>query len=325
MNLDDQKSKRVASLPVGEAVVFGEGDDMPFRVKPPYVKIMTSRDDKLMVKEKMSYFRSSLPEVYVGFDDCVAYCKAQCKYKNIGGRIADDAVFQEIVARFILTMVEASENPSIILNEYEELKSRMKELWRNVSDVQGVALCAMIQAGDRYFEKRGGQYQWTYTDAANVKSRFVHLVHTLMTNDEDLVGREISDEEVDQSITQEFNPSLRTFQKDYLQLTEGRQPYGELCSTICENGSCLYRFANRELLGESGVWDESLADEDLVPLCRRSAQRVVSASLGRESEKRAALCFGLHMSMEMWPHEKRQREDFVQKILNGLSQNNDSE
>lgn len=325
MNLDDQKSKRVASLPVGEAVVFGEGDDAPFRLKIPYVKIRTeveNKSDKVLVKDRMTHFRNSLREVYAGFDDCVTYCKALCIYKSIGGKIADDPVFKEIVARFILTIVDAARDPSIILEEYEELKSRMRELWRNVSDPQGVALCTLIQAADRYFEKKGGQYQWIYNEVANIKSRFVHVIHTLMANDEELMGREIPDEEVDRAVTQELGPSLRILQETYRNMTKDRQPYGDLCSRICTDGSCLYRFANKELLQERGMWDASLTEEDVAPMCRRAAQRVISPNFGRESQDRAALCCALHMSFEMWPHEKHQRESFMQRILGEFAQTN---
>lgn len=327
MNLDHQGSKRVTSIPVGEAVVFSEGDDSPFRVKVPYVKIKTERTeggDRGLVREKMDGFWDTLPEVYAPFDNCDTYCKSICKYRNAGAKIVDDSGFREMMERFVLTTVE---DPEMYLDGYRELMAKIGELWGGVSYPTGTALCTLIQAAHRYFERRGGQYKWSYGDVSKLKDLFVKIVHMTMVNDELLEEGGLTAREHEDARTRAhaLAEGLQSLQITYRELTLNTQPYNRLCPHICTDGTCLFRFANKDLIRKPDVQDsfaeaiESYEDEgsteSVIKEAERGTLRVISDGVSSESRERAVLCQTLHIALEKWPHEPHEQLRFMEKLL----------
>lgn len=311
MNLSPHGSKRVTSLPTGEALVFSEGDDSPFRVKVPYVKVKVETDggDRDLVKEKMGGFWATLPEVYAPFDNC-AYCKSPCRYKNVGGKIADNPGFQEMMGRFVLTLIV---DPRNFFEYYRDLTAKIVELSGSTRDQQGVALCALIQATHRYFERRGGQYHWSYEETLKLKNLFVKIMHMTMVKDEFFTGQEFKAEE-GEVFLKELASELQSLGNAYRELTVNAQPYSNVCPHICNDGTCLFRFGNQELTLKPGIVDrfEDVSPEDAIKEARLATRRVISEDVNSGSRERAALCFALLMAYEMWPHEPYERERFME-------------
>jgi len=332
MNLDDQKSERVVSFPSGEAAVFGEGDDVPFNIKVPYAKIkQTAESDSVLLKAKMGNFWNSLREIYAGLDDCVTYCRTPGRYRSMAEKIVVNPLFRQMMSRFLLSTVA---DPPTVLEGYGELKGAMKELWGGFNDVQGVALCTFIHAADRHFERRGEQYQWNYNETSKLKTRFVDLVHALLVNDGELTGKEILPDELKRIADEELAPRLTALRTAYGELTIGKQPYENFCSRICPDGTCLYRFANKELLERQVMIDrlenalanrkEGQGYEDAVlEESFNATSRVISRQVNPESRNRAALCYALQFSQELWPFESHERERFMERVLTA-SQGNDT-
>jgi hypothetical protein len=323
MNLDDQGSRRVTSLPVGEALVFGQGDDSPFRVGVPYVKIKTEEgeDDEALVKERMSGFWDDIFELYTPFDNCSTHCESICNYRNVGNDIVDDLGFHELMSRFALTIIA---DPGLFLSGYRDLTSKIVEVSGSTSFQKDTALCAVIQAAHRYFERRGGQYRWKYDDTLKLKNMFVKIMEMTMRNDELFTGKEITDEE-SEAYFKEVSNELQSLGSTYQELTVGTQPYRDFCSLICVDNDCLFRFGNVELIQKQGVAESfarviktsdnlSLAD-NAINEAKSIVRRVVSEDANFEIRERAALCFALHMAIEIWPREPYEQERFMERLL----------
>jgi hypothetical protein len=200
----------------------------------------------------------------------------------------------------------------------------MTELWGTVADPRGVALCVLLQAADKYFERRGERYHWSYADTASLKLLFVKAIDKILDVDGILSGKELS-EKKREGVVQELATVLRELQGRYRELTLGKQPYGDLCATICGDGTCLYRFANRDLTRDP-VLQDSFAElvrtyggDDIgtgvLENAKDVASRVVSSYADEESLERSALCFLLHMSQMMWPREPHLRRSFMEGLL----------
>ncbi len=323
MNLDDQGSRRVTSLPVGEAIVFSEGDDSPFRVGVPYVKVKTEEggDDENIVKERMNGFWDDIFEVYTPFDNCSTYCESICNYRNIGIKIVDDPGFQEMMTRFALTIIA---DPSLFLGGYREFTFKIVELSGSTNFQKDIALCAVIQAAHFYFERRGGQYGWNYDDTFKLKNIFVKIIEMTMRNDELFTGTEFTDEESGEYFKQ-VSDELQSLGSTYKGLTVGMQPYRDFCPLICGDNDCLFRFGNVELIQKLGVAesfaqvikssdDASLGDK-AINEARRAVRRVIAEDADYDIRARAALCFTLHMAIEIWPRESYEQERFMERLL----------
>jgi hypothetical protein len=87
----------------------------------------------------------------------------------------------------------------------------------------------------------------------------------------------------------------------------------------------LFRFGNVELIQKQGVVESfarviktsdnlSLAD-NAINEAKSIVRRVVSEDANFEIRERAALCFALHMAIEIWPREPYEQERFMERLL----------
>ena len=323
MNLDEKGSKKATSLTVGQAIVFGEGDDSPFHVKVPYAKIKSDKiegNDKQLVTKHMKNFWEDLPDVYTPFDNCRKFCQSICSYRSLGRKIAEDPAFQETMNRFVLTTLE---DPGLFFQGYKELKSKSKETSLREDDIQGILVCSFIQASQRYFERIGSLYRWDYSDVSQLKDLFTGALCETITQDEEITSVIQTPQQQDAFIS-DLAKGLESLQNIYKESTFGRQPYMDLCPRICLDGTCIYRYGVKELLLKPGlierlvrVIDEST--EELIELnslseARKTVRRIISTE-ENDSIMRAALCYLLHTAMEIWPNEMFEVTRFIDKIL----------
>jgi DNA helicase HerA-like ATPase len=323
MNLDQAGSLKVTSFPAGEALVFGKEDDSSIRIKVPYKKIKGKGEagDKELVIEEMKYFWQNLPNAYTPFDNCALYCENQCLFRNIGGKVVDDLGFQEMIARFILTNVE---NPRIFFQGYRELMTKINDLQGIVSNPKGVTQCIFIQAVHRYFEKRGSQYHWSYKDTKKLEDLFTKILNNTIINYDLFLDREQTEKEWD-SFLDILVEDLESFQILYRGVTYNKQPYVTICPQICTDGTCLYRYGNRELsqkpemtLSYQNMLNKSKPDElytNTLKKTRNDVRRVISLDPTREDTIRVALCYALQISLELWPNEPYERNRFIKSLI----------
>ena len=181
-----------------------------------------------------------------------------------------------------------------------------------------MALCALIHAADFYFEKRGEQYQWSFDNTSKLKTLFIDLMNTLLSTDSQLAGRPIPVDELKRIAAERLTPRLRAFSTAYARLTMGRQPYPDLCSLICADDTCLYRFVNRELLKKQVMIDRfgkaltnrtqgQSFEEAALEESRSATSGVISRQVDLGRRNKAALCYALQFAHEMWPYESHER------------------
>lgn len=321
MNMDENEVARVASLSVGEAVVYSEGDDSPLHIKVPYNKIssagiMTKAEDDMKVREAMKAFISKAHEVYIPFDNCQEYCKEICRYRKLAQWIVDDAGFQEAFAYYVLSSVEEA---SSLIREYPFIVQTVGERRKNLKSGSALFLCTMIQAVDNYFEKRGQQYRWMYSEVQGLKASYMKILRRVM----EIYGRKLEKKEL-----LEFYEKIRAFQNQYKKLCRRQyNPYAG-CRENCANGLCLYRFNAQSLLKDERLnrlfkkaITNKTGDEMWKSLRKASdtaSRRIISNKVAPEVQRRASLCYAIQKSNSLPYHDWRDflRDKIVEKLSN---------
>jgi hypothetical protein len=292
MNIGERETKKIVSFERGEAAVYSEGDDGAYYVEVPYSKIEdkggTKKDDDMVIKA-MENFRKDA-EHFAPFEGCRKYCKAICKYKSIGDAVSSNYKFYSQMPSLVLSLIDNAHSTDSILLQMLE---RGRDEGEIVNDPKGIKICTIIQGTERYFEKVGSQYYWSYEDVENLKDIFLEFYMEAL--EEFMVsGVHFSSEVLDHS-------KVTRFQDSYRSLCEDKQPTS-FCSEICPEKFCLYRFNLSEALKDDdydtnfeGIIMEDADNmyEDLGILCREVAEQFVLPGGGEETVGKIALCFAL--------------------------------
>jgi hypothetical protein len=321
MNMDENEVARVASLNVGEAVVYSEGDDSPLHVKVPYSKIAstdvtTKAEDDRMVHEAMKAYVNEAQEVYIPFDNCQEYCQEMCKHRKTAQEIVDDAGFQEAFASYILSSVEEA---STLIREYPFLVQSVGERRKSLKSRAGLFLCAMIQAVDDYFERKGQQYRWMYGETQGLKTKFMTILQSIM----EVYGRKLEEKEL-----LELHEKILAFQDHYRQLCRRQyDPYAG-CRENCANGLCLYRFNAQPLLRDDRLdrfFREAITNKtgdamwkSLRDASQTARRRIISDAVSPETKQKVALCYAIQKNHSLPYHDWRTflRDRIVAELSN---------
>jgi hypothetical protein len=321
MNMNENEVARVASLSVGEAVVYNEGDDSPLHVKVPYCKIssagvMTKAEDDMMVREAMKAFISKAHEAYIPFDNCQQYCKEICRYRKSAQRIVDDAGFQEVFACYVLSSVEKA---SSLIHDYPFIVQSVGERLKNLKSGSPLFLCIMIQAVDNYFERKGQQYRWMYSEVQGLKTGYMKILRRVM----EIYRRKLKKEEL-----QEFYEKIRVFQKQYKKLCRRQYDPYTGCRDNCVNGLCVYRFNSQSLLKDErldrlfkNAITNKTGDEmwkSIGKASQTASRRIISNNVDPEVKRRVSLCYAIQKNHSLPYHDWRAflRDKIVDKLSN---------
>ncbi|UCE95606.1 MAG: ATP-binding protein, partial [Candidatus Bathyarchaeota archaeon] len=308
MNMDENEIARVASLNVGEAVVYSEGDDSPLHVKVPYSKIpsadtTTKAEDDLMVHKAMKTFMEKAQEIYIPFDNCQEHCKKICDYRKRAQWIVDDTGFQEAFAYYVLSSVEEA---STLIREYPFLVQSVSERRKNLKRGLDFFICVMIQAVDDYFERKGQQYRWMYSEVQGLKANFMKIMQRVM----EIYGRELEEKEL-----MEFHEKISAFQDQYKKLCRRRYDPYTGCRENCANGLCLYRFNAQPLLKDERLdrffktaMTEKIGDEmwkSLKSASQTASRRIISDEVSPEVKQKVSLCYAIQKNHSLPYHDWR--------------------
>jgi DNA helicase HerA-like ATPase len=308
MNMDLDEVTRVASLTVGQAAVYADGDDSPLHVKVPYSKIpsaepMTKTQDDTRVREAMKGFLHATDNVYIPFDECVNFCEDMCKHRKDAQKVVDDQGFQESFAFYVLSMIE---DASCVIREYPFLYQSVSERRKSQEKGTGLFLCTMIQAVDDYFESRGREYRWQYADVQFLRDSFLKIMSKVMN----VYGKEISDEEL-----MKFYEEIKAFQDKYRDLCRRNYDPFVGCRENCVNGLCLYRFNVQALLTDERLdrfFTRSITNKtgdeiwkSLGRACETARKRIISKEVDSEMKKRVSICYAIQKSHVLPYHDWR--------------------
>jgi hypothetical protein len=169
--MDAAQAKALASLEVGEAVVFSGGDDAPLLVRIPLVKdgLSKTAPTDTRVREHMAAWRSSgrFDDLFFPQPFCPTTCAnpAACEAAR---RLADDEYVQRTVSRTVLSTIDEA---GAIDRLWEDLTAVVRAR-RPVTVPDAELLRAFAGHGSDWIAtRRGVQGVWSYADTAEYRDR----------------------------------------------------------------------------------------------------------------------------------------------------------
>ena len=316
MNIGERETKKIVSLNVGEAAVYSEGDDGAYHVRVPYSKIEgvregTGKDDDIVIKA-MENFRKDV-KYFAPFEGCLKYCKSICSYKSIGDAISSRYRFSSQIPSLVLSLIDNSGHTDSILLQMLEMG---RDEGENVKDSKGVKICSIIQGSERYFERIGSQYYWTYEDIENINNIFIEFYMDALEKSIDS-GIHFSSRVLDHAKIARFKDSYKSLCKD-------KQPT-PFCVDICPGKLCLYRFNLSEAL-EDTYYHKSFVElinqggDDmwgkLDSLCKEVSGEVVLPGGNEETIKKIALCFALQKGYSIKSFSRNNIKRIIESLIN---------
>ncbi len=293
MAMNERQARAVATLPLGRAVMFSEGDDAPLLVQVPLAKSgAEAQIAGSQLRQAWQGFRDrhDLTGVYHTYPSCKDYCQPVNPRCSDARRLAEDPNVETAFAATLLTLVAAGQQEesvdlSVLLSE------RIHPLLRNLRARTGghakdttETRCAITHALHNYITQVGARYSWDYPSAERLKA---------------LVLPYLLAAALDQPTSGDGD--LHAFCQAYTDLCELNYDPFYGCDQVCPGGSesgsrrCLYRYSV-EPITLSNHFDEAYRSQDwdpdgLVRLARRYANRVLQLDDGTDSFRSAALCF----------------------------------
>jgi hypothetical protein len=165
MAMEDAQTRALTTLAVGEAAVFGTGDDSPLLVRVPLVKDPMSpnppRNDQ--VAEHMVQWRGD-PQVKTLFlprPFCADTCAGAPDACATARRLMAEEYVQRTVARTVLATIE---QPDAVDRLWDDLLGVIQA--RRPPRLAAATLLRAFtgHAADWYAQRRGAQGRWAYTD-----------------------------------------------------------------------------------------------------------------------------------------------------------------
>ncbi len=231
MNLELEQLRWLGSCSVGEAAVFGDGDDGSIQLKIPYRKVEMSTggssDDKITTI--MSAFHAQNSECFNSYTWSPIDSRILQTYRNQAQKIVEHSEFQEVLARYVLSVIVV---PQSLFAEFYSLVQIVHKQAGKVN--VGELLKAVLTYGiDWFFEVRGQQVAASYAEIVELKQKFASILF------QDVLPR------YKQSTGEPQFPlseNLRAFQACYLQVFRCESYPFVGCQSVCPDGGCLDRY-----------------------------------------------------------------------------------
>ncbi|MGV9248051.1 ATP-binding protein [Streptomyces sp. NPDC003710] len=233
MAMDELQAKALATLGVGEAVVFSGGDDAPLLVRVPAVKdpLSPHPPPDEQVQAHMQHWRdtNSVAKLFQRRPFCDQTCltSAAC---DTARTLADDEYVQSNLARIVTTTVD---EPGAIDRLWDDLTSAIDARRPPTIPTADVLRAYAGHGTDWLATRRGAQRSWTYTDTAEFRDR----MRALLLDKLDTGGQNV--------------PTLAAALQQTVHRLHARQfePY-PACDLVCTQDPplCLYRSAVADLV-----------------------------------------------------------------------------
>jgi len=322
MNMNEDQKRYIASLNVGEAAVYSEGDDNPILIKVPYSKIESKNLDKTeenrIISEVMKSIREEMIDVFLPFDVCPIYCMNICKYRKEAQYIVENAEFMETLSRYIISVVMSD---TTVSEEFPQLLQTINKLRKSSGPELGVVLCSLISGTDYYFENKGQQYGWKYDDVDRLKKEFLSLLY-------DIALKRYKNSSLKLPLTEEERDRVKSFSHRYKELCKRYYNPFSGCEKVCPDGYCLYRYNVEPLLSDARLdrnFVNTIANysgddmwKKLGEVCKIAVRRVISDSVPSEIKGKIAVCFAIQKSETMPYLDQFLREKIVTSMINLL-------
>jgi Helicase HerA, central domain len=320
MNIEERETKKITSMSVGEAAVYGEGDEGAYHIRVPYSKIESRKGEKEKEEEAIRKAMKSFTDDarnYAPFEGCLSFCKSICKFKTAGSEISSTYRFFSQMPKLAVALLDKSTAVKSILLQMLEVGG---DEGRKVGDVRGVKVCTAIQGAERYFETLGKDYSWSYDGVEQAKAAFIEIymdaLDKFTTSETEFLADTPANRMFDQQKIAKFNDA-------YTNLCKDKQPT-RICSKICEDSLCLYRFNLKEPLYDQLInkrfFDiiQTASDdmwEQLYDLCRAITEKTVLLGGSEDTARKIALCFALQKSNSFRGFSRRHVSEVMLNLI----------
>jgi len=242
MNLDDVQKRHVTALGQGRALVYAEKMEQPYHLQIMFDKTKevpppeTPEESDEVVRQAMK----GLDIVgkfnrHLGCNFCLHRCDSQILDTAIP--VADDPIFRQVYNRYILStlkdLTQLVHFRAQIIHEIQRViggKAR-------TGNITGITWCALTQATERYFERKGEENYWYYDQVREQHLSWLNLLRPAFQPTE--VNRRL-----DISV-------LRQWRDVFLELHKRDQ--GPLPTCAPCTSKCLYRFEVSEVVRDPKI------------------------------------------------------------------------
>ncbi len=288
MNLDDIQKRHATALGQGRALVYAEKMEQPFHLQIMFDKSKevpapeTPEESDEIVRQAMKPLDIvSKFDRHLGCKFCLHRCDSNILDTAVP--VADDPLFRQVYNRYVLStlkdLTQLVHFRAQIIHEIQRIIGGRAR----TGNITGITWCALTQATDRYFERKGEEHFWFYDQVREQHLRWLNLLRPAFQPTE--VNRKL-----------DINV-LRQWRDDFIELHKRDQ--GPLPTCAPCTSKCLYRFEVSEVVRDPKIkFDfnssinrkDSPASDSAAWFCRLLTERLVG-----QGELDLSYCLAAHL------------------------------
>lgn len=308
MAMTEGQMTSLAILPAGRAAVFAEDDDAALLVQVEKGSQNTSWPADTQVKRSMASSHAlqslrarSFFQPHPHCDDTAEPAGIVC---GAARALAEDSQVQRTFARLVLSIIE---DASALNRLWPELVEVVRARRGPHLDEGRLMHCLVYHLSHWLCSRRGAQNGWIYPETMKLESR----LHRLMLAKLDGAA---------------LKPLLEGFQKQALQLHARQYDPYPMCSKICKQQVCLYRYAAADFVASSELgdrWRSAGTNDNNRPdmkrpsswvICLSTASKIASCT-STQIRDRIALCFAQQMHANSLAQPPETPDDAISMLM----------
>jgi len=288
MNLDDIQKRHVTALGQGRAIVYAEKMEQPYHLAIMFDKTKevpppeTPEESDQIVRDAMKGL-----DIVATFDRHLGckFCLHRCDSNilDTAQMVADDTLFRQVYNRYLLsTLKDLTQLVHFLAQIIHEIQRVIGGRARS-GNITGITWCALTQATERYFERKGEENYWFYDQVKEQHMRWLNLLRPAFQPTE--VNRRL-----DIAV-------LRQWRDDFLELHKRDQGPLPTCGPC--TSKCLYRFEVSEVVRDPKIkfdFNSSInrkdtpASDSAAWFCRLLTERLIG-----QGDVDLAYCLAVHL------------------------------
>jgi len=288
MNLDDIQKRHVTALGQGRAIVYAEKMEQPYHLAIMFDKTKevpppeTPAESDQIVRDAMKGL-----DIVATFDRHLGckFCLHRCDSNilDTAQMVADDTLFRQVYNRYLLsTLKDLTQLVHFRAQIIHEIQRVIGGRARS-GNITGITWCALTQATERYFERKGEENYWFYDQVREQHLRWLNLLRPAFQPTE--VNRRL-----DIAV-------LRQWRDDFLELHKRDQGPLPTCGPC--TSKCLYRFEVSEVVRDPKIkfdFNSSInrkdtpASDSAAWFCRLLTERLIG-----QGDVDLAYCLAVHL------------------------------
>ena len=242
MNLDDVQKRHVTALGQGRAIVYAEKMEQPFHLAIIFDKTAAC-PPPASPEEGDQIVRDAMKDLaivqtfdrHLGCKFCLHRCDSSILDTAV--MVADDALFRQVYNRYLLsTLKDLTQLVHFRAQIIHEIQRVIGGRARS-GNLTGITWCALTQATERYYERKGEENWWFFDQVKEQHLRWLNLLRPAFQPSE--VNRRL-----DISV-------LREWRDDFVELHKRDQGPHPTCGPC--TAKCLYRFEVSEVVRDPKI------------------------------------------------------------------------